>query len=93
MPREQASQSLIRDTPKHRIFRFPCREQHTMTRQRNTMKRRFATANRQPNFTSTATTRRSAITPTWRPRPPVHAKQHAEEAARAHMKNHLDDSH
>ena len=63
-----------------------------MTRQRNTMKRRFATANRQPNFTSAATTRRSAITPTWRPRP-LHAKQHAEEAAKAHMKNHLDDSH
>ena len=24
---------------------------------------------------------------------PLHAKQHAEEAAKAHMKNHLDDSH
>ena len=68
MPREQASRSLIRDTPKHRIFRFPCREQHTMTRQRSTTKRRLATANRQPNFTSAATTRRSAITPTWRTR-------------------------
>jgi hypothetical protein len=39
-----------------------------MTRQRNTMKRRLATANRQPNSISAATTRRSAITPTWHTR-------------------------
>ena len=68
MPREQASRSLIPDTPKHRIFRFPSREQHTMTRQRNTTKRRLATGNRQPSFTSAATTRSPAITRTWRTR-------------------------
>ena len=65
MPREQASRSLMRDTPTHRLCRSPCREQHTMTRQRNTMKRRLAIANWLPNFISAATTRSSAITPTW----------------------------
>ena len=68
MPREAKLSIIGSGHANPRIFRFPPPEQNTTTQQHNTMKRRLATANRQPNFTSAATTRRSAITPTWRPR-------------------------
>jgi len=93
MPREQASRSLIPDTPKHRIFRFPSREQRTMTRQRNTMEEAARHRQQAAKLYQCGHHEESSHHAHLAYAQHLHAKQHAEEAAKAHMKNHLDDLH
>ena len=77
-----------------RIFRFPPPEQNTTTQQHNTMKRRLATANRQAELYQCGHHKKVSHHAHLASAHPLHAKQHAEEAAaKAPVKNHLDDSH
>ena len=93
MPRG-AKLSIIGSGHAHpRIFRFPPPEQNTTTQQHNTMKRRLATANRQAELYQCGHHEKVSHHAHLAYAHYLHAKQHAEEAAKAHMKNYLDDSH